>query len=359
DRRGRRAHPSRRSPAFGCLASFRSFLGKLEPVTSCDPHPAARRIRAAVHRPGRRWDERGTCFALLKVPAMANLIVRTPDGRIRHFNLIKRVTSVGRGPDNDVQVDDPGVPESALHIVFDGSRYSVASHGEAFQVNGKKRDEHVFSPNDIIRLGDSELSFTGATGDGQPRSIENGTAPAGSVDLAPSEPRETVSLRRLTSFSEKLLGSYDLDRLLENLMDEVIELTRADKGFLILMENNELRVKVARNISRENIEDAVERVSDSIVAKVIRSRKPLIISDALDDPEFKASESVVNLKLLSIMCVPLTYRGDLFGLIYVGNDRLVNRFEAKSLDTLTVFAAQASLILQNAMLVNELKLETT
>jgi len=291
---------------------------------------------------------------------MANLIVRTPDGRIRHFNLIKRITSVGRGADNDVQIDDPRVPESALHILFDGAQYSVASHGTAFQVNGKKRDEHVFSANDVIQLGDSELSFNGAAAAGQARPVENGIAAAGGADLPQSEPvREIISLRRLTSFSEKLLGSYDLDRLLENLMDEVIEVTRADKGFLILMENNELRVKVARNISRENIEDAVERVSDSIVAKVIRSRKPLIISDALDDPEFKASESVVNLKLLSIMCVPLMYRGDLFGLIYVGNDRLVNRFEAKSLDTLTVFAAQASLILQNAMLVNELKLETT
>jgi transcriptional regulator with GAF, ATPase, and Fis domain len=291
---------------------------------------------------------------------MANLIVRTPDGRIRHFSLIKRITSVGRGTDNDVQIEDPRVPESALHILFDGSRYSVASHGVPFQVNGKKREEHVVSPNDIIQLGDSELSFTlGISADGPPRTGEDGSTRG--ADSPPSDPggREITSLRRLTSFSEKLFGSYDLDRILESLMDEVIEVTRADKGFLILMENNELRVKVARNISRQNIEDAVERVSDSIVAKVIHSRKPLIISDALDDPEFKSSESVVNLKLLSIMCVPLIYRGDLFGLIYVGNDRLANRFESKSLDMLTVFAAQASLILQNAMLVNELKLETT
>src|SRR5262249_45897055 len=142
-------------------------------------------------------------------------------------------------------------------------------------------------------------------------------------------------------------------------MDQVIEVTRADKGFLILMENNELHVKVARNLSRENIEDAVERVSDSIVAKVVRTQKPLIISDALDDPEFKASESVVNLKLLSVMCVPLMYRGSLFGLIYVGNDRLVNRFGSRSMDTLLVFAAQASLLLQNALLINELKLDNT
>ena len=67
----------------------------------------------------------------------------------------------------------------------------------------------------------------------------------------------------------------------------------------------------------------------------------------------------MNLKLLSVMCVPLMHSGELFGLVYVGNDRLVNRFEPKSLDMLTIFAAQASLILQNALLVNELKLDNT
>src|SRR3712207_7592850 len=80
---------------------------------------------------------------------------------------------------------------------------------------------------------------------------------------------------------------------------------------------------------------------------------------SLDNPEFNRSESVVNLRLLSVMCAPLMHKGELFGLIYLGNDRLVNRFEQKSLDLLTIFAAQASLLLQNAMLVNELKLDNT
>ena len=48
---------------------------------------------------------------------------------------------------------------------------------------------------------------------------------------------------------------------------------------------------------------------------------------------------MVNLKLLSVMCAPLMHKGELFGLIYVGNDRLVNRFDEKASDTLTIFAA--------------------
>ncbi len=283
---------------------------------------------------------------------MAGLIIRMPDGKVRHALLVKALTSIGRSADNDISLEDPGLPDSAVHILFDGNTYRVGSHGGPFQVNGRKRDEHVLAQNDRIRLGDCELLFDNSMSPGAVNSSASQSSGVGRVS-------ELKALRQLTSFSEKLLGTYDLDRLLESLMDEVIDVTRADKGFLILMENNELRVKVARNIARENIEDAVERVSDSIIAKVIQSRRPLIISDALDDPEFKSSESVVNLKLLSIMCVPLTHRGDVFGLIYVGNDRLANRFESETLDLLTIFASQASLLLQNAMLVNELRLDNT
>ncbi len=296
---------------------------------------------------------------------MPSLIVKTPDGKSRTVNLMKRITSIGRGTDNDIRVEDAAVPDNALHIVFDGNRYQVAGHGTTFEVNGKRRDEHVLDANDVIRVGETELAFGLANAPLAAPAILNARIsesadPDQHTHDVPGVPgRELMLLKRLTSFSDKLLQSYDLDRILETLMDEAIEVTRADKGFLILMENNELRVKVARNVSRENIDDAIERVSDSIVAKVVRTRKPLIISDALEDPEFKVSESVVNLKLLSVMCAPLMHKGDLFGLIYVGNDRLVNRFEPKSLDILTVFAAQASLILQNAMLVNELKLDNT
>ncbi|KFE70618.1 sigma-54-dependent Fis family transcriptional regulator [Hyalangium minutum] len=297
---------------------------------------------------------------------MASLSVRTPDGKVRTLPLIKRLTSIGRGPDNDIALDDPTVPESALHVQFDGSRFTVGSLGATFQVNGKKRDSHVLASQDTIRVGGTELTFsrddtpvvrTTPTPTPPPESVTSDESHTAEIPGVPG--RELAMLRRLTTFSERLLGSYDLDKLLENLMDEVIEVTRADKGFLILMESNEPRVKVARNLARENIEDAVEKLSDSIISKVVKDQKPIIIADAIDTPEFKASESVVNLKVHSVMCVPLTHKGELFGLIYVGNDRLVNRFEPKSLDMLTIFAAQASLILHNALLVNELKLDNT
>jgi transcriptional regulator with GAF, ATPase, and Fis domain len=291
---------------------------------------------------------------------MASLTVRTPDGKTRVVNLLKRLTSVGRGPDNDVRLEDPAAPESAFHILFDGSRYQVGSHGGPVQINGRKKDEHLLAAQDVIRIGDTELSFALGADPAAPPAItptraREATNPDSHTTELPGVPgRELAMLERLTAFSEKVFGVWNVQTLLETLMDEAIDLTRANKGFLILVENNDPRIKVARNVSRETIEDAHERVSDSIVQEVVRTGSALIVADALADPKFKASESVVNLKLLSVMCAPLKHKGDLFGLLYVGNDRLVNRFEPKSLDLLNIFAAQASLILQNAMLVNDL-----
>ncbi len=137
----------------------------------------------------------------------------------------------------------------------------------------------------------------------------------------------------------------------------MIQVSNADKGFLVLMESGEPVVKVARNLRRETISDAVSQLSDSILARVVKSRKPLIISDALSDAEFKNSLSVVNLKLTSVMCVPLLERGNMLGVIYVGNDNVAQLFEESHLEVLTIFASQASLLIRNALLVNELQLD--
>src|SRR4029450_2024219 len=72
---------------------------------------------------------------------------------------------------------------------------------------------------------------------------------------------------------------------------------------------------------------------------------------------FKNSLSVVNLKLTSVMCVPLLERGNILGVIYVGNDHVAQLFDQTHLEIMMVFAAQASLLVRNALLVNELKLD--
>jgi transcriptional regulator with GAF, ATPase, and Fis domain len=275
---------------------------------------------------------------------MATLIVKEPDGTEREVALVKRITSVGRDAENDVAIADPTLPRTALHIHFDGKDYNAAAHDAAdMTVNGKRRTTWRLGPGDRIRVAATELRFDPAPGRPAPAPPRSG--------------QRLLALDILVRFSERLLGATDVPRLLEELLDALLEVTHADKGFVILLEDGEMTVRAARKVARETIEGALERVSDSIIQRVVETRRPLIVADALHDAQWSGSSSVVNLKLCSVMCAPLMQKGDPFGVIYLGNDSVVSLFDDGALEVLTVFAAQASLLLQNALLLDSLRRE--
>jgi len=276
---------------------------------------------------------------------MPSLRLTAPGHPPTVYNLYKKITSVGSGPDNDIVLPDPLVVDGfAVH--FDGQMYTVlAPKRSEFVVNGKKRGKHKLTHDDRLMFGSCELRFA-MIDDSVP--VEEEAAPT-IADLD--------AYLKLYEFSERLIHQRDLAELLDALMDAVIEITNADKGFLVLLEGDTIDVKVARNLNRENIADAVSQLSDSIIAKVVRSRKPLIVSDAMRDDEFSAAKSVMQLKVSSVICVPLLDRGRLLGLIYVGNDSIRDLFQEDTLRILTVFSSQASLIVANALLLNELRVD--
>jgi len=273
-----------------------------------------------------------------------------PQGRPKIFPIYKKITSVGSAAGNDVVLERPSVAEYHCQIVFDGRDFNlneIDREGE-LQINGKRKRRGKLEHNDRLLVGDVELVFSvydESLGQGDERG----------ADAENSHVAELAGLRQLYEFSQRLMDIKDLHELLGALLDAVIEVTHAGKGFVILLDEAEPRVAVARNVAQQNIPDAVRQLSDSILAKVIETRRPLIVSDALNDTMFRGAESVMNLRLCSVMCAPLIAQGQLIGLLYVGNDNVVNLFEETSLDVLTVFSGQASLILQNALLLDQLK----
>ncbi len=172
--------------------------------------------------------------------------------------------------------------------------------------------------------------------------------------------QQVEAMDKLRLFSELLLQPKgNLGDLLNELIDQVVSLTRASKGFLVLAEDEgEYSIRVARNLERQPVDDPQQLLSDDIIKEAITTRKPQIISDAFHDRRFQSSMSVINLKLSSVMCVPLIVRGDLLGLIYVGNNSVVDLFKSSDLEMLRVFAGQAALFIKNAKLLNELQSES-
>ncbi|MGB5194879.1 MAG: sigma 54-interacting transcriptional regulator [Polyangiales bacterium] len=278
---------------------------------------------------------------------MPSLKWMVPHGRPRVFGIYKRVTSIGKAGANDVAIDAASLQAHHAQVVFDGRDFSVTpvDSGATVSVNGKKKRKSKIFHNDKLTLGDVELVF----------SLYDETA---TRDTGPAEEMSYTSeiegMLKLSDFNRRLLEIREIPQQIEALLDAVIEVVHANKGFVILLRDGDPEIAAARNVDRETIPDAVTQLSDSILRKCIDTRQPLIVSDAVNDTMFNSSQSVLNLQLSSVMVAPLIAQGQLLGLIYVGNDNVVNLFEQASLEVLTVFAGQASLILQNAILLNQL-----
>ncbi len=251
------------------------------------------------------------------------------------------------------------VAEHHAQIAFDGRDFiveEVERQGEIL-INGKKKRRARLCHGDRISLGLAQLSFS-MFAEAVSSPYETEQAEAAQVLMS-----ELHGLRRLQAFSERLMQKSSIDELLDTLLSDVLELTGAEKGAVLLTgpdpsgsaEEKRFTVRASRNVRSEAIADEGGGVSDSIVRTVLETARAIIVSDALADTTFGKSESVVALQLSSVMCAPMLSQGEVIGALYVGNDRVKHLFERPQLDLLTIFAAQASLILQNAMLLTALR----
>ena len=256
----------------------------------------------------------------------------------------KMICSIGSDAQAAIHVKGRGVagvhaqvrstPRGPLLELVDGDRLIV---------NGRRVEQHVLQPGDLVDVGAVRLRFY----IGQNRQQVTGPRPHNADASA--------LLRQMAGFADKLSADYDIDRLLETMLDTMIGVTQAARGAVILLVDGKPLVRTSRNEAGSKSTGPLA-ISDSIVDQVLSTRQPLIVSDALTDQQFMLSQSVMDFKICSVLCVPLGMRAEVFGAIYLGNDNVVNLFTEEDRDVATVFAAQAASTLKNAILVNELRL---
>jgi transcriptional regulator with GAF, ATPase, and Fis domain len=159
-------------------------------------------------------------------------------------------------------------------------------------------------------------------------------------------------LLRLQSINKALAEERDEKRLLALILDSAVELTGAERGFLLLTRarGRGLRVEVARNFDQEEIKKPSYKISRSIAEEVARTGEPVVVADAVQDERFLESMSVADLKLRSVVCFPLRTRGEPLGVIYLDNRFQPGRFGDREISVLEMFADQAGIALRNARL---------
>lgn len=163
---------------------------------------------------------------------------------------------------------------------------------------------------------------------------------------------EQERLGALYRVSKSLGNSLNLNDVLTQVMDSVIQLTGAERGFLTLIDpdTGDLDLRAARNIEQETLQREDMEISRTVVQSVIESSQGVVTTDAQTDPRFAQQESVIFYALRSILCAPLRARGGIIGVIYVENRAQTSLFTQDDLDMLSAFASQAAVAIENARL---------
>jgi Nif-specific regulatory protein len=173
--------------------------------------------------------------------------------------------------------------------------------------------------------------------------------------LKPSVSKDLVGVYQISTIINSIL---DLRQLLDKIMDIAIDTLGAQRGVLILKdeETGELRMDVARGVEREDIEDAT-LISESIVKDVASGGNPLLTTDAIGDSRFESRRSVVDYHITSVLCVPLKIREKAIGAIYLDHRKVSDLFDSDDLSFLTTFANLAAVAIENARLHEKLQKE--
>jgi len=168
---------------------------------------------------------------------------------------------------------------------------------------------------------------------------------------------ERRSFHALAQVGQFINSSLEIDDVLQHVMDTIIKLTGAERGFLMLRsDDGEQKIRIARNWEQESLEPHEFGVSNTVIHRVVEEGQPVLTTNAQEDPRFSGQNSIVMHNLRSILCVPLIVKDEVTGVIYADNRIRSGLFTQKELFILSAFANQAAVALENARLFESVRI---
>ena len=260
------------------------------------------------------------------------------NGEVQTRILDDEVIRIGRAEENTIELDDLNSSRFHCEIRRVGGDLEIVDLGSrnGTSVNGNIVTRSPLSPGDRVEIGSAVLL------------IEPALEPEG----ASGEFSENDLLRRVLEINTLLNTEVSLRRLLEQIVDAAVRVTRAERGFLILSEGGRMKIKASRNIDHESVKKADFKISRSIAQVVINTGEPLVCSDAQVDTRFRG-ESVYGLKLRSVLCVPFRVLGNLLGVLYVDHRFERGMFTEGEMGLLQILSDLAAVAFEQSRLVEE------
>ena len=343
-----------------------------------------------------------------------SLRIYSPGGEISDFPLSKPKVTIGRSKENDIVLTDLLVSRRHAEIQKVKNNWVIKDLGSFNRVrlNEKPIQSALLKPKDQIKVGLYKLIFlidpTEASspyegliaerdddlekwkfqtlrvspqdcsrlalttilaraqerrGDGRP----DFTAAARTVPLKEDEKSVLASLERMNKvlfvlyeISRQLAEIQDHKELFKKIMDLIFMVIDADYGFLILVDKKtgQQFTPIVVKFKDEKLKQKGQvRASHTLIKKVIEDRVALLTSNALDDSRFNATESLIQQKIRSAICVPLWKKEEIIGVIQLNSDRPHNQFSEDDLELLKSIGCQMSMVLEQVSLNEKIKEE--
>jgi PAS domain S-box-containing protein len=183
----------------------------------------------------------------------------------------------------------------------------------------------------------------------------------------PASPTTTIGtpVERLdvgTVLKAAVSGEIELGKLIETLLRIAVEHAGAERGLLILFPGDEPRIAAEATTGRGQVEVTLRQTAaspaelpESVLNTVIRTRKSVILDDALAQNPFSADEYICQKRARSVLCLPLVKQAKLIGVLYLENNLASRVFTPARISVLDLLASQAAISLENARLYNDLQ----
>ncbi len=274
------------------------------------------------------------------------------------YFLRPRNYTIGRARHNDLALTEPSVSKTHARILYQNGRYVVEDQGSlhGVYVNAAKVERIELSSGSQIQFGNVTLKFSILGSDGSTDQI--------------AEFPWLEHQQLLLSVVQTLNSTLVLAQVLEQVLDAVMRITRAERGFLLLADTSAdaaryesvagLRLRVARRKGGAMPLDEAQGISTSVVRKAIETGEIVATGNAVADPSLAMAQSVILMDLRTIVCIPLrSPRGEIdggatyprsLGALYVDNQLTSAPFSPDSLKAAEALARHAALAIENAQL---------
>jgi transcriptional regulator with GAF, ATPase, and Fis domain len=264
----------------------------------------------------------------------------------------------------------------ALHAAFEGHDYALllerlevflrhaTSEGlEDFVVDGQQLGQRSAS---AVAMGlDASLRRTLLEGYGLSSWLQTRRSPGG----AEQEPTQATAgsdshgeqvqspdlvskYRRLLAFNHEVLHADTLMGVLSRALDVALELSRAERAFVLLRRGASnkrgLRVAMSRDLDGHSVQRPLHKLSATIAQKVIQTRQPLVTAHARSDERFDSALSIQEMELSSVLCVPICVADEVKGALYLDHRFWRAAFDEQLVALMTSFADQLALALLGA-----------